>query len=104
MRGSITQGKPSKQKMAMARGNVGKYLTCMAPCCCCQARAEGNKDGHIKVQLQISAASAMCSERFSVLLSFYQPKLSPKLGRIFSDSHEGRLKLLQNGSRNWWQM
>lgn len=62
MRGSITQGRVCEQKVA--RGNVGKYLTCMAPCSCCQAKAGGNKDGHIKVQLQMSAASALCSERF----------------------------------------
>lgn len=85
MRGSITQGKACKQKMA--RGNVGKYLTCMASCCCCQARAGGNKDGHIKVQVQISAAVAMCSERFSVLLNFYQSKLSSKSGVKFSVTH-----------------
>lgn len=84
MRGSITQGKACKQTMATARGNVGKYLTCMAPCACCQARAGGNEDGHTKVRLQISAASAMCSERFSVLFSFRQPKLSPESGVKFS--------------------
>ena len=87
MRGSITQGNACKQKMATARGNMGKYLTCVAPCSCCQARAGGNKDEHIKVQLQISAASAMCSERFSVLLTFYEPKLSPKSGVKLSVTH-----------------
>lgn len=70
MRGSITQGKACKQKMAMAKGNMSKCLTCMAPCSCRQARAGRNKDGHIKVQLQISAALAMCSERFSVFSAF----------------------------------
>ena len=69
MRGSITQGKACKQKMATARGDLRKYLTCIAPCSC-PTRAGGGKDEHVKVQLQISAASAMCLERFSVLLSF----------------------------------
>lgn len=84
MRGSITQGKACKQKMATARGNVGKYLTCMVPCACCQARAGGNEVGHIKVQLQVSAALAVCSERFLVLDSFCQPELSPESGVQFS--------------------
>lgn len=66
MRGSITQGKACKEKVAMARGNVGKYHTRVAHCSWCQARAGGNKDGHVKVQLQISAASAVCSEIVSL--------------------------------------
>lgn len=78
MRGSITQGKACKHEMGTDRGSISHAWPLIL---LVWGRTGGSKDRHVKVQLQVFAAPALCSERFSVLLSFYHPKFCQSQGQ-----------------------